>query len=53
MLGIFAYYSKWILGFSHKIQPLIDVSFPLSDETMKEINNLKGSMIEICKIEYR
>ncbi|KAL7644389.1 UNVERIFIED_CONTAM: hypothetical protein RMT77_005219 [Armadillidium vulgare] len=51
MLGLFAYYSKWVQGFSHKIRPLIDSSFPLNEEAVTAINDLKGSIMKSVKLK--
>ncbi|XP_045445671.1 uncharacterized protein LOC123653729 [Melitaea cinxia] len=45
-LGLFAHYSKWVNNFSAKIRPLIEATFPLSEEAINSFNNLK---IDISK----
>ena len=42
MLGLFAYYAKWISNFSTKIQLLLKATtFPLSSEAINAFNMLK------------
>ena len=42
VIGIFAYYSKWIHNFSDKIAPLIkNESYPVNDDSKKHFEELK------------
>lgn len=42
LVGLFAYYAKWIPGYSEKIRPLIEVKdFPLDPVCIHAINQLK------------
>ena len=43
--GLFAYYARWVLNFSEKITVLKDAVFPLSEECLEAIDNLKGSIV--------
>ena len=44
--GLFAYYAKWIEGFSEKVRPIIKSStFPLSQEAVEAFNYLKSALI--------
>ncbi|XP_076052612.1 uncharacterized protein LOC143032026 [Oratosquilla oratoria] len=45
--GLFAYYAKWIPGFSDKIQPLINTkTFPLSESALAAFNTLKRQLTD-------
>ena len=45
VLGMFAYYAKWINCFADKIRPLADVtSFPLNAKALEAFNVLKSSL---------
>ena len=45
VLGLFAYYAKWISNFSEKIQPLLKATtFPLNSEAINAFNMLKSDM---------
>ena len=45
VLGIFAYYAKWISNFSEKIQPLLKATtFPLNSEAINAFNLLKSDV---------
>ncbi len=45
--GLFAYYAKWIPGFSDKIQPLINTkTFPLSESALTAFNSLKKQLMD-------
>ena len=44
--GLFAYYAKWIEGFSEKVRPIIKSStFPLSQEAVEAFKYLKSALI--------
>lgn len=44
-LGLFAYYAKWVHGFSDKIKHLKNLeSFPLQPEALKDFENLKNDI---------
>ena len=45
VLGMFAYYAKWINCFADKIRPLADVkSFPLNAKALEALNILKSNL---------
>lgn len=45
--GLFAYYAKWIPGFSDKIQPLVNTkTFPLSESALVAFNSLKKHLMD-------
>ena len=45
VLGLFAYYAKWISNFSEKIQPLLKATtFPLNSAAINAFNMLKSDM---------
>jgi transposase InsO family protein len=44
VIGLFAYYSKWIPKFSDKIVPLTTSSFPLNDEAIKCFQEIKAEI---------
>ena len=44
LVGLFAYYSKWIPHFSNRVHPLIKASFPLSSEALVAIEDLKQAV---------
>ena len=45
VLGLFAYYTKWISNLSEKIQPLLKATtFPLNSEAINAFNMLKSDM---------
>ena len=47
IVGMFAYYSKWVPNFSHKIKPLSDTnSFPLPDNAVNSFLNLKEDSLK-------
>ena len=47
VVGMFAYYAKWIQNFSDKIHPLNNVStFPLNGEALKAFSTLKNDLAE-------
>ena len=47
VLGMFAYYAKWIPNFSDKIQPLQNVeSFPLTPQAHKVFGELKKELLK-------
>ena len=47
IVGMFAYYSKWIPNFSHKIKPLSDSQvFPLSDNAVNCFLHLKQDLLK-------
>ncbi|CAK8698052.1 unnamed protein product [Clavelina lepadiformis] len=46
VLGMLAYYAKWIPKFSDKVKPLATAdSFPLNDEACQAFSNLKGELM--------
>ena len=48
VLGLFAYYAKWIKDFS-KIKPLYAVrTFPLTEELIRTFNSLKEDLAKAC-----
>ena len=47
--GLFAYYAKWVPGFSEKIVGLRNVEFPLSPECLGVIEELKSAIIIVGK----
>ena len=45
MMGLFAYYARWIPSYSEKVRPLIkSQSFPLTDEAILAIKTLKDTL---------
>ena len=50
MLGLFAYYSKWLSQFSQRIRPLVTTSFPLSDEAIQAVEDLKSGILNSVKM---
>ena len=45
VIGIFAYYSKWIKGFSDKIAPLVkNTDYPVSEECQRYFELLKSDI---------
>ncbi|XP_076037194.1 uncharacterized protein LOC143022734 [Oratosquilla oratoria] len=45
--GLFAYYAKWVPGFSDKIQPLKNTkTFPLSESALAAFNTLKRQLTD-------
>ena len=45
VMGMFAYYAKWIPNFSDKIQPLVNVtSFPLDESALSAFDLLKKEL---------
>ena len=47
VLGMFAYYSRWIEKYSEHIQPLVkNTSFPLSEVALKAFDNLKSVLAQ-------
>jgi len=45
VVGIFAYYAKWLPNFSEKIRPLMSVTlFPLSDDVAATFKRLKQDL---------
>lgn len=44
LVGMFAYYAKWIPGFSQKIKPVSSAVLPLSQEVINHINDLLTSL---------
>ena len=45
VLGLLAYYAKWISNFSEKIQPLLKATtFPLNSKATNAFNMLKSDM---------
>lgn len=44
LVGLFAYYSRWIPRFSKRIRPLINASFPLTRDALEAIQDLKDSI---------
>jgi len=47
VVGLFAYYSKWVPRFSEKIRPLIDTqSFPLTTRATKAFEELKKDIAD-------
>ena len=45
IIGLFAYYSKWIRNFSEKIRPLSQCSsFPMSSEAVETFNKIKNEI---------
>ena len=48
-IGLFAYYSKWILKFSYKIKPLSDCKvFPTEGEVLPAFENLEKEIGEVA-----
>ena len=51
VLGLFAYYEKWISNFSENIQPLLKATtFPLNSEAINAFNMIKGD-VELAAID--
>ena len=49
IIGMFAYYAKWIFNFSQKIRPLNKVTnFPLNSEAVAAFKDLKNDLVEAC-----
>ena len=54
VMGLFAYYSKWIRGFSGKIKPLAsNTSFPMPQSALNAFQQLKKEIEEcvVCAID--
>lgn len=45
LLGLFAYYSRWIQGYSHKLRPLVGASIPLGSSAIAAIQELKKAIV--------
>ncbi|XP_068237219.1 uncharacterized protein [Palaemon carinicauda] len=46
--GLFAYYAKWIPGFSDTIHPLVNTkTFPLSEPALAAFNSLKKQLMDV------
>lgn len=45
LLGLFAYYSRWIPSYSNKLQPLIHATFPLTTSAITAIQELKDAVL--------
>ena len=46
VVGMFAYYAKWIPTFSDKIQPLVNAtSFPLDESALSAFDQLKKELV--------
>ncbi|XP_064083977.1 uncharacterized protein LOC135199749 [Macrobrachium nipponense] len=46
--GLFAYYAKWIPGFSDMIHPLVNTNtFPLSEPALAGFNSLKKQLMDV------
>ena len=49
VVGMFAYYSRWIRDFSLKIRPIVqNTVFPLTDEVLNAFNGLKNNLKDAC-----
>ena len=49
IIGLFAYYAKWISNFSEKIRPLNKTKcFPISNEAIKSFEALKKELSEVA-----
>ena len=49
IVGMFAYYSKWIQKFSDKIRPLNhNTKFPMPQEAVDAFNQLKEDLVNAC-----
>ena len=47
IIGMFAYYAKWIARFSDKIKPLIgNKTFPISGEGLQAFEDLKAELVQ-------
>ena len=44
LIGLFAYYAKWILSYSDKIRPLIKSTLPLSSDALFAFDVLKQAL---------
>ena len=48
VLGMFAYYAKWIPQYSDKIKPLFETeTFPLNESAIKAFNSIKSQLGEV------
>jgi hypothetical protein len=48
VIGIFAYYAKWLLNYSDRIRPLIDsTEFPISAKAVHAFNDLKNDLAKV------
>jgi len=45
LVGLFAYYAKWIRKYSDKIKPLVDIKeFPLKDDALTNIRTIREEL---------
>ena len=49
LLGLFAYYSKWIPRFSERLRPLVKTSIPFDSNALKALADLKKSIMSDVK----
>ncbi|MFX1564349.1 MAG: reverse transcriptase domain-containing protein, partial [Promethearchaeota archaeon] len=51
VIGLFAYYAKWIPKYSEKIQPLLSVkSFPLNNSAISAFDSIREEIIQSLKV---
>lgn len=51
IIGVFAYYSRWVPRFSDRIRPLLDASIPLSIKAREAIADLKNAILKSVKMK--
>ncbi len=51
VIGLFAYYAKWIPKYSEKIQPLLSVkSFPLNNSAISAFDSIREEITQSLKV---
>ena len=49
LIGMFAYYAKWLPGFSQKIKPIVTATLPLSPKVISCINELLTALTKATR----